>query len=300
MRKLHLPWFPDDFRRTVSYPRKGCRPGRSGQSPANSRISQSAAILLVAAVLALRAGLVLFLRSLDFTRVGATFRLAHEFHADRRRPAVPARCRDPRRGAPPLRRRQGSADRLAARPYRSALVCRGRAVSRSGDALRRARPLHFSHALQPGDRPGGARHPAADGRGARNSIRARSGGSSPKTIISSAARRRGCGSTTSSRRSSVSRSGSRRQRRRLFRPHQRGARDAGVSSARALRALQHRGDRDDRQPARSACSTTRRSGTPAGAAASSRPIGRTRSSIPISTVFAATWSDLARSPGAIR
>ena len=79
-------------------------------------------------------------------------------HDDRLFPADPATRAH---GAPALCERQGSADRLAARPYRSALVCRGRAVSRSGDAVRRSRPLHFPHALQPGHRARTPRHPAA-------------------------------------------------------------------------------------------------------------------------------------------
>ena len=165
------------------------------------------------------------------------------------------------------------------------------AVPRPGDALRRARPLHFPHALQPGRAARGARHPAARRQPRPRPIRARSGACSPSTTICSAARRRGSGSTMSSptlfgftERLSAA------DRRRLFRPHQRSARPAGIPAARAVRALQHRGDRDDREPARSACRITGRSANPAGTGASSPPIGPIPSSIPSSKVFAATSS----------
>ena len=92
----------------------------------------------------------------------------------------------------------------------------------------------------------------------------------------------------------------RRRRRFLFRPDRGGARDAGVPSARALRALQHRGDRHDRQPARSARRARRRSGNPTGTAASSRPIGPTRSSIRTSRTSPPISCSFATSPTATR
>ena len=79
-----------------------------------------------------------------------------------------------------------------------------------------------------------------------------------------------------------------RDRRPLFRPHHRMPRQAGVPPARAVRALQHRGDRHDRKPARSARPSTRRSRHPAGTAASSPPTGPIRSSIRSSTASART------------
>ena len=60
-------------------------------------------------------------------------------------------------------------------------------------------------------------------------------------------------------------------------------RQAGVPSARAVRALQHRSDRDHRIAARSARASREDSRAAAGRAASSPPIGPTRSSIPSST-----------------
>ena len=95
--------------------------------------------------------------------------------------------------------------------------------------------------------------PRRDGGAGRDRTRARSGARSPSTGTSSAARRRGCGSTTRS--TTVFGIDERLTagiRRPLFRPHQRVPRAAGVPAARAVRALQHRGDRDDRVAARSA------------------------------------------------
>ncbi len=86
----------------------------------------------------------------------------------------------------------------------------------------------------------------------------------------------------------------------LLRPHQRVPRAAGVPAARAVRALQHRGDRDDRVAARSARAAPRRSARRAGRAASSPPIGPTRSSIPSSTASATTCKRWARSPARTR
>ena len=72
-----------------------------------------------------------------------------------------------------------------------------RAVSRSGAAADRARPLYLPHAVQPGRAAGGPRRADARRLAGRDRRPRRSGGASPRTIISFAARRRGCGSTMS-------------------------------------------------------------------------------------------------------
>ena len=197
--------------------------------------------------------------------------------------------------------REGPADRLAARPHRSALVRRGPAVPRSGDALRRARPLHFPHALQPGRSARAARHPGRDGRRGRRPIRAPSGGSSPSTTISSAARRRASGSTMSSRRCSASPSGSRPQRRTSIstasakRWRSRSSGRARCSSASTSRSIATTDSPLD--PLAASPGDPR---SPAGTGASSRPTGPTPSSIPISRAFGPTSSASASSPAAIR
>jgi hypothetical protein len=98
--------------------------------------------------------------------------------------------------------------RQPARPYRPALVRRGRGLPRPRAALRDARPLRLPHALLAGRAARGPRRAAHRRRPDRDRP-ARSGGASPRTTTCSAARPRGCGSTTPSPRSSGSRSGSR-------------------------------------------------------------------------------------------
>ena len=194
-------------------------------------------------------------------------------HEDRLFPADPA---DPRRGAAPLRHVKRPADRLPARPHRSALVRRERAVPRSGAPLRRAGPLHLPHALQPG-RPA-ARTSASrrrDGERGRDGRRARSGGSSPSTTICSAARRRGSGSTTPSRRCSASSERlSAETADHYYDPIAEALAKPEFRPRALVRALQHRGDRDDREPARRARDGTRRSGDSRLAAAASSPAYR--------------------------
>ncbi len=187
------------------------------------------------------------------------------------------------------------ADHLAARPHRPALVCRERAVPRSGAAARRARPLRLPHALQPGRAAGGARRRRAATARRSRPTRARSGGASPSTIICSAARRRGCGSTTCSRRCSASTSGSRPETAdHYLRPHRRVPGEAGVPAARAVRALQHRGDRHHREPARRPGCARGDRARPAGRAAWSPPTGPTRWSIPEFDGFRANLAALRR------
>ena len=128
-----------------------------------------------------------------------------------------------------------------------------RALPRPRELVDRSGPLHFPDALQPGRSARAARRFRASMAAPPKSIRARSGGSSRSTTICSAARRRGSGSTGSSPRSfglDVRLSArplifiSTGFRRLLQQPR--------VSSARAVRALQHRSAGDDRKPARSA------------------------------------------------
>ena len=173
-------------------------------------------------------------------------------------------------------------------------------LRRSGDALRRARPLHFSDALQPGGPAGGPRHQAERRGGDRfRSARGlaalrRELSPLPRHADADVARPHLCDALR------LHRAAFGEDRRPLFRPHQRGACDAGVSSARALRALQHRGHRDDRQPARPARIAPGDPGVRAGTAASFLPIGRMPSSIRMRTVFRTTSNGSATSPSAIR
>ena len=111
--------------------------------------------------------------------------------------------------ASPLRDGQGPADRQPARPHRSAVVRRQRAVRQRGRAVHHAGSLRVPDALQPGRAPRGAGHPGAPAAAHGRERRARrSGAASRATIICSAARRRGSGSTTRSTRCSASASGS--------------------------------------------------------------------------------------------
>ena len=152
------------------------------------------------------------------------------------------------------------ADRLAARPYRSALVCGERAVSRSGDAVRHAGPLHFPHALQPGRaRSRSWASPRKDGGAVETDARKiwrkfaehyHLFRGTPTRLWLDQAFAELFGMTV---RLSAA------DRRRLFRPHRRVPRQAGIPAARAVRAVQDRGDRHDRKPARSARRITRRS-----------------------------------------
>ena len=81
-------------------------------------------------------------------RLNRTMPLLHE---DRLFPADPEVRRIARRIFSEI---GGSAHPEPARAHRSALVCRGRAFSRSDRAVPSARPLHPADALQPGDRDG--------------------------------------------------------------------------------------------------------------------------------------------------
>ena len=211
-----------------------------------------------------------------------------------RSPSIPTGCFpadpvDPRARARALRDGRGPADREPARPHRSAVVRRRRAVpecQRACSSRRTTTCSACSTARACGSRTSAFRA-GGDGGARGDAMRARSGARSPRTITCSAARRRESGSTMRSRRSSASEERlSAASRRPRFRPHQRCARDARVPSARAVRALQHRGDRDDRVAARSARSITGRSAQPAGRAASSPRTGPIPSSIPSSRDFA--------------
>ena len=66
------------------------------------------------------------------------------------RPPVPRRPADARARAPAVRDGQGPADRQPARPHRSALVRRRRAVRERERAVHHAGPLRVPDALQPG------------------------------------------------------------------------------------------------------------------------------------------------------
>ena len=195
----------------------------------------------------------------------------------------PATARD---RAAALRRRARSADRLAARPHRSALVRRERAVRQSGPAFRHARPLHLPHALQPGREAGGPR---------RAPSRRRSGRERPakdlapvRRALSSVPRHADAPVARPRLRDAVrpDRAPERRQRRPHYDAIDAAPEDAGLPAARAVRALQHRG-RSRRPSRRSTISNgTRRSATAAGRAGSSPPIGPIPSSIRTSSAFA--------------
>ncbi len=126
-------------------------------------------------------------------------------------PAVSDRAADPRPRPRSLRNGARPADHQPARPYRPALVCRGRARSptRPGSSWC---PITTSSACSV---PRACRWPTSACPG-RTAARPRptgagSGAASPSIITCSAARRRGSGSTTPSRRSSASRRGFRRR-----------------------------------------------------------------------------------------
>ena len=94
-----------------------------------------------------------------------------------------------------------------------------------------------------------ARHPGTRAGEGRVRSRGRSGGSSRSTTTSSAARRAGMWldhvfATLFGFKERLAGEVADR----YYDTHRRGAADAGVPAARAVRALQHRGDRDDRQP----------------------------------------------------
>ena len=120
-------------------------------------------------------------------------------HADPPGPAVSRRTGDAGDGAAALRRRPRPADRLAARPYRSALVC---ATTRLSPIPRRfscGRTItSFACSTARAFRSSASASDAGRQRRSRPT-RARSGGCLRRTITSSAARRRGSGSTIASR-----------------------------------------------------------------------------------------------------
>ena len=148
---------------------------------------------------------------------------------DRLFPARPvcarARPRAVRRGARP-------ADRQPARPHRSALVRRGRAVRRPARLLRGARPLRLPDALQPGRAPRGPRRARARRRPGRDrpardlAALRRALPPVPRHAVAAS------GSTTSSPRSSASRRALAATADHVLRPD-RGLPRAGRSSGRA-------------------------------------------------------------------
>ncbi len=178
------------------------------------------------------------------------------------RPPVPCRPRDARPRAPALRDREGPADRQPAWPHRSAMVRRRRAVPGRVGAVHRARSLRVPDALQPGRRARGPRH-AAQRRRPRRDRRAEDlarfaahyhlfRGTPTRTWLDHAF------STVFGMHERLIAG----QRRSTLRSHQCVPRQAGVPPARAVRALQHRGDRDDRVAARSAGAPRTRSARP--------------------------------------
>ena len=96
--------------------------------------------------------------------------------AARSRTAVSAGGSDPFHRAGALRRRARPADHQPARPYRSALVRRERAVSRSRAAVRHARSLRLPDAVLAGRAAGGSGRAPRRWRAGRDRRRARSGG----------------------------------------------------------------------------------------------------------------------------
>ena len=205
------------------------------------------------------------------------------------RPAVPGRSGDARPRARALRDGGGPADRQPARPHRSAVVRRRRAVRRRIGAVHHAGPLRVPHALQPGrprSRTSASRAATAapvepDARKIWRTFAAHYHlfRGTPTRIwldhaFADGVRHR--------------RAADRRIRRPHLRPHQRLPRAPRVPAARAVRALQHRGDRDDRIAARPARASPQDPGSPAGRAAWSPPTGPIRSSTPSSRASATT------------
>ena len=195
-----------------------------------------------------------------------------------------------------LRRGARPADRQPARPHRSALVSPTNApFPDPARAVRHARPLCVPHALQPGRAARGPRHPAHGRRRGRDRCAQdlahvrRALSPVPRHADAALARpgvRRACSASTMRLSAETADRYFDRISECLAQP--------GVPAARAVRALQHRGDRHDREPARSARRITTRSASPAGRAAWSPPTGPTRWSIPSSTAFAANVEQLRR------
>ena len=166
-------------------------------------------------------------------------------HPDRLFPADPA-TRDLARAA--LRHGEGPADRQPARAHRSALVRRRRAVSRSASQLLIV-PDHYIFRMlySQGVALEDLGVPRRDGGAGRDRRAQDLAAASPRTITCSAARRRASGSTTSfatmfgmNERLSAANAD------RYLRRASPSAWRAGLSPARAVRALQHRGDRHHR------------------------------------------------------
>ena len=132
-------------------------------------------------------------------------------HADSRGPAFSGRSCRPRRGAAPLRPRQGPADRLArtAIPIRAGTPRTSRSPIRRGCSWCRTITSSACSTARASRWRTSASRAGTAARSRRT--RAPSGGFSPSTTTCSAARRRGCGSTTPSRRCSGSSAGSRRR-----------------------------------------------------------------------------------------
>ena len=168
-------------------------------------------------------------------------------HPDRLFPADP---RHPRPRARALRDGRGDADREPARPHRSAMVCRRRAVSRCLGAVHHAGSLRLPHALQPGHPPRGSRHSAPRRRPGRE--RRPEDLAHVRRALSPVSRHADARLARPRVRDGLRlrRAAHRRIGRSHVRPHQRLPRATGVPSARAVRAFQHRGDRDDRVAAR--------------------------------------------------
>ena len=172
------------------------------------------------------------------------------------RPPVPRRPGNARARARALRDGEGPADRQPARPHRSAMVRRRRAVRERVGAAHHARSLRVPDALQPGRPARGARHPAPRRRRRERTSRKRRAQdlADVRRALSPVSRHADQDVARPCVRDRVRhrRAADARIRGPLVRPHQRLPRAAGVPAARAVRALQHRGAGDDRIAARSA------------------------------------------------
>ena len=215
-------------------------------------------------------------------------------HPDR---LLPGRSRHPRPRPRALRHGRRPADRQSARAHRSAVVRGRRAVSRRVRALHHAGPLCLPHALQPGHPARGPRHPAP---------RRRRGGAGRaqdlahvRRALSPVSRHADAHLARPRVRDGVRLHGAadRRIGRSHVRPHQRVPRAAGVPSARAVRALQHRSARDHRVAARSARAAPEAARVRLEGPRDHGVPARSRSSIPNSRASATTCCSSARSRG---
>ncbi len=153
-------------------------------------------------------------------------------HEDR---LFPAECKRPQSRPLTLCTCPQPAHRQPARTYAGGMVCRQRAVSRSGDAVCAAGPLRVPHALQPGRLDGRSGDRAAGDEGSAQGVAhfCQPLLSVPRHADADVAGLRVSGTVWTEG------AAEREDGRSLLRHHRRETEDAGVSAAGALRKVQH-------------------------------------------------------------